>query len=798
VTPPTERARSILVGSPPFVGARITRVEDERLLRGEGRFVADQRLPGAAECVIVRSQVAHATIRSIDIEAARAAPGVIAVVTSDALAEVGSMPHFHTWAPEVPRFPLATGRVRYVGQPLAAVVAEDRYLGEDAAELVLADLEELPPVASMEQALGEDPPLVYDGWEHNVMVDLNGRDPEVTRLLASHTVVRGRFTMPRHFAVPMETRCVAAEHRAGRFTIWTTSQIPHIARTTIAATLGVPERDVRVIAPDIGGGFGGKAGVYPEEVLVPWLARSLGRPVRFVEDRAEHMVASAHARENVHEVEAAVDEEGRILAIRVDLMYDVGTQQIFPLTVTPSMTGWAVMTGGYRIEHADARIRNVVTTKTPAGAYRGFGVGEAMFAMERMVDLSAKAVGVDPAEARRKMLLRPEELPWTTPTGVRLDTGSHLAAFDRCVELTTAAGQRARERFGDAPPIRIGTGYASYVEPTVPTWFGTTGRWTAYDSARVTVDPGGGISVAVGVQTMGQGVETLVATVTAGMLGVDVEDVRVVRGDTDLAPYGLGSWGSRTAAVAAGAIEIAATEVRDKAMRIAAHLLEADPEDLVSEKGRIHVRGSESGVTWTDVGRTASVRVVDMPQGEVPGLEATATYDPPFIDHEPDERGWMNACSTYANASHGAVVKVDVETGQVEILDYLVVHDCGTVINPAIVEGQVHGAVAQGIGGALYETMPYTDEGQPLATTFMDYLVPTAAEIPSMTLDHFESPAEGTPFGVKGIGEGGIVGPAAAIGNAVSDALSDLGVELHETPFGPASIRRAIREATGG
>jgi carbon-monoxide dehydrogenase large subunit len=781
----------------PFVGARITRVEDERLLRGEGRYVADQGLAAAAECVIVRSQVAHATIRGVDVDAARAAPGVIAVVTGDDLPEIGSMPHFHTWAPEVPRFPLATGRVRYVGQPIAAVVAEDRYVGEDAAELVVADLEERPPVASMEQALREDAPLVYEEWGHNLMVDLGGEDPQVTRLLEAHTVVRGRFAMPRHFAVPMETRCVAAEHRSGRFTIWSTSQIPHIARTTIAATLGVAERDVRVIAPDIGGGFGGKAGVYPEEVLVPWLARSLGRPVRFVEDRAEHMVASAHARENVHEVEAAVDEDGRILAIRVRLAYDVGTQQIFPLTLTPSMTGWAVMTGGYRIEHADSRIRNVVTNKTPAGAYRGFGVGEAMFAMERMVDLAAKAVGVDPAEARRKMLLRPEDLPWTTPTGVRLDTGSHLAAFDRCVELTTAAGERARERLGDVPTIRIGTGYASYVEPTVPTWFGTTGRWTAYDSARVTVDPGGGITVAVGVQTMGQGVETLVATVAAGMLGVGLEDVRVVRGDTDLAPYGLGSWGSRTAAVAAGAILVAATEVRDKAMRIAAHLLEADPNDLVSEKGRIHVRGSdEAGVTWADVGRTASVRAVDMPPGEDPGLGATASYDPPFIDHEPDDEGRMNACSTYANASHGAVVKLDVETGEIEIVDYVVVHDCGTVINPAIVEGQVHGAVAQGIGGALYEAMPYSDDGQPLATTFMDYLVPTASEIPSMTLDHFETPAEGTPLGVKGIGEGGIVGPAAAIGNAVSDALADLGVELTETPFSPVSVRRAIREAT--
>jgi aerobic carbon-monoxide dehydrogenase large subunit len=786
-----------LVERPAFVGARVPRVEDDRLLRGEGRFVADLALPGMAECVFVRSPLAHARIRSVGLEEARSAPGVLAAVSIDDLENVSPFPHFHTWAPAVPRHLLAKDRVRYVGQPVVAIVAEDRYLAEDAAELVALDLEELPPISSMDAALADGAPLVYDEWGHNRMVDIGGDDPEVSRLLGTHTVVRGSFSMPRHFSVPMETRGVASRFAGGRFAIWSTSQIPHIARTTLAAVLGVSEADVRVIAPDIGGGFGGKAAVYAEEALVPWLARSLGRPVRFIEDRAEHMVASSHARENVHEVEAAVDADGAIVAIRARITYDVGTQQIFPLTLTPSLTGWGVMTGAYRIEHADCRIVNVVTTKTPTGSYRGFGVGEAMFAMERIVDEAARAVGADPVEARRKMLLRPDDLPWTTPSGARIDSGSHLAAFDRCVELTHAALERAR-RADVQPQIRLGAGFATYIEPTVPTWFGTTGHWAAGDSASVSVDPTGGVTVAVGVQAMGQGAETMVATVAAGELGVPIEAVRVVRGDTDLSPYGLGAWGSRTAAVASGAVVKAAREVRDKAVRIAAHLLEADPSDLVVGDEAIHVRGSVgSSVRWEDVGRTAHVRVVDMPPGEEPGLEATATYDPPFIEHVPDERGRMNACATYANASHGAVVAVDVETGEVRIVDYVVVHDCGTVINPSIVEGQVHGAVAQGIGGALYEAMPYSEDAQPLATTFMDYLVPTATEIPKMTLEHIETPAEGTPFGVKGIGEGGVVGPAPAIANAVRDALDAAGVRMDTTPFGPPAIRRLLREAEG-
>jgi carbon-monoxide dehydrogenase large subunit len=794
-------ASVIFTERPAFVGTRIPRVEDDRLLTGRGRFVADVSLPGCLEVAIVRSQLAHARIVSVGTDGARALPGVVAVFTADDLDGVVPFPHFHTWAREVPRFPLAHGRVRSVGSAVAVVVAMDRYVAEDAVELIELDLEELPVAATIESAMADDAPRLYEDWPDNRIAEAATSDPSVAEIFARPGVriVRGRYSMPRAFAVPMETRGAAAEHRAGRLTLWTSSQIPHIARTTLAAVLAMPESDIRVVAPDIGGGFGGKAAVYPEEALVGWLAMRLGRPVRWIEDRAEHMVASAHARENVHEIEAAVAEEGTILALRARIAYDVGTQQTFPLTLTPSFTGWAIMTAAYRIPHIEATITNVVTNKTPAGAYRGFGVGEAIFAMERFVDRAARSVGADPVEVRRKMLIGQEDLPMVTPTGVRIDSGSHRESFERAVELGRAALERARERVAGDPSFRVGLGVVPYVDPTVPTWFGTTGHWTAYDSASLRVDPDGTVTAAVGVMTMGQGVETMVATVVAGALGVPLESVRVVRGDTDHSPYGLGSWGSRTTAVSSGAILRAAEVIREKTLKIAGQLLEAAPEDLVIGDGRVHVRGSDAPwASFADIATTATVRTIDLPPGMAPGLEASATYDPPGIDHYPDERGRMNACSTYANAAHAAVVEVDLETGQVEILDYVVVHDCGTVINPMIVEGQAHGAVAQGIGAALYEEMPYDENAQPLATSFMDYLIPSATEIPAMTVDHFETPAPETPFGVKGVGEGGIVGPPAAIAGAVSDALQEFGVDVVDLPITPPKVRRWIAEARSG
>ncbi len=784
-----------LASRPTFVGVHGARLEDDRLLSGTGRYVADVKLQNVAEVTFVRSQVAHAQIREVRLDAARRVDGVLAAVAAADLNGVSPFPDFIKHARPVRAFPLFEGRVRYVGAPIAAVVAEDRYRAEDGAELVEVDYDELPVIASIEAALAPDARLLFDDWPDNRMVDVRRSNPDVDRELDSGRVVRASHRSHRHTGVPLETRGVVAEFNDGRLTVWTSTQNPHIERTTLSYVLGVPERNIRVIAPDVGGGFGSKTHVYPEDAVVAWLAMRLKRPVRWIEDRLEHMVSACHAREQVHEMEAAVADDGTISALRCRIVCDVGSGEIFPPGVNTSFVSSSVFTGPYRIPVADVSVSSVVTNKTPSGAYRGFGIPEMCFALERLVDKTARSAGADPVEVRRKMLLRPEDLPYTLPSGARIDSGSHLEAFERAVELAQAALERARARFAGDPDIRVGVGYATYVEGVAPTYFGTTGHWTSHDACTLRVEPDGGVVVSVGVSTAGQGLRTMVATLAADALGVPMEDVTVVMGDTDLCPYGLGGWGSRSTVIGGGAILKAAGQVRERVLRIAAHLLEAAPEDLLLEDGRVHIAGTERGVSLAEVSTVAQIRTADLPPGVEPGLDVTATYDPPGLEHRPDESGRMNGAATYTNATHAAVVKVDVQTGVVEILDYIVAHDCGTLINPDIVDGQVHGGVAQGIGGALYENLVYGPDGQPLASSFMDYLLPSATEVPQMVIEHFESPAPEMPLGVKGAGEAGTIGPPAALANAVSSALEEFEVDITETPITPAAVRRLIRDA---
>jgi len=647
----------------------------------------------------------------------------------------------------------------------------------------------------MEAAMAPDAPRLFEEWPDNLMVDVGPRNPDVERLLSTSRVVRGRFAIQRHAAVPIETRASLAEYRMGSLTMWTTAQSPHITRTTLSYVLPIPERNIRVIAPDVGGAFGCKCHVYPEEVLVCWLAKRLERPVRWTEDRGEHMTSTAHSRDHVIEVEAALGDDGTFTAIRTRIVQDVGSGELFFPGHNPSFVASGHMTGPYRIAHAESRVTCVVTNKTPSGAFRGFGIPEAVFAVERMVEKAAKETGTDPVELRRKMLVRPEDLPYVTATGGVLDSGSFVESFERAVELGRKAEQRARSS-EQGVGARIGVGYAAYIEGTAPTYFGTTGHWTSHDACTIRVEPDGGVVVSVGVTTTGQGTTTMVATLAADALGIPRDDVKVQIGDTDLCPYGLGGWGSRSTVIGGGAVLKAAAIVREKALRIAGHVLEAAPEDLVIDDGLIHVRGStRPSVTMADVGRTAWVRTVDLPPDIEPGLEAAATYDPPGLEHFPDELGRMNGAATWANATHAAVVRVGLDDGRVDLLEYAVVHDCGPLINPQIVEGQVVGGVAQGIGGTLLEHLVYSEEGQPIATTFMDYLIPTASEIPPLQVEHLESPSPSMPLGVKGAGEGGIIGPPAAIANAVGNALAEFGIEIDTMPITPASIRAALRAA---
>ncbi|MDI2027844.1 xanthine dehydrogenase family protein molybdopterin-binding subunit [Saccharopolyspora sp. TS4A08] len=777
-------------GSPTLLGASTRRIEDDRLLTGRARFIADVVLPGMVEVAFVRSDVPHARVRGIDTGAAAESPGVHAVF-GGAEVDLAAVPDRMPWVRPVGHVPLARDRVRYVGCPLAVVVADDRYLAEDAAELVEADLEPLPVVGTADQALADDAPLLYPEWGDNLLLSVEPDTAQVDAAFAELRTVSGTYEIRRHSAVPLEGRGVVAEYRDGRLTVWTSTQAAFVVRGMLSAVLGLPERDIRVITPDVGGGFGQKNEIYPEEYLIPWLAMRLRRPVRWIEDRHEHLVAATHARDTTIRLSAAVREDGTIAALRGRVRTDLGSGEIFPAGYGPSLVAVGSLCGPYRIPQQAIAVQGVVTNKTPTGGYRGFGGPEGTFAIERLVDRIAREVGVDRLELRRRMILDPQDLPYETAAGARLRSGTHREAFERAVVL----GERmlAEERTNAGAAALLGVGYATYVEGVASTTFSITGTWSSQDSADVRFDADGGVTVAVGVSAMGQGAHTTVATLVAEALTIPIEQVRVVMGDTDTAPFGLGSWASRGALVAGGAIERAAEVLRRKGTDIAAHLLEAAPEDLELTGGRFQVRGSPgSAVPWSRVAQSALNRTFELPPGVDPGLEARAVYEPPGLDHVPRPDGKMNAAAGYTNATHAAVVRVDAETGVVEVLRYAVVHDCGRVINPLTLAGQIHGGVAQGIGGALHEHLPYED-GQPLATSFAEYLLPGTGEVPEMVVEELGGPAPETPFGVKGAGEAGIIGAPAAIAGAVEHALGVSGVDV--TPLTPSVVRGLVEGA---
>ena len=779
-----------LADRPLFVGAHVTRAEDDRLLQGRGRFVADISLPGMAEAAFVRSPFAHANITRIDLEAARSMPGVHGVFSAADLDDVAPFPDTNRFVRPVAFFPLARKRVRYVGSPIAVVVAENRYLAEDAAQAVIVDYDPLPPIVSIEAALA-DPGSLFEDWEDNRVLEIQVKDPDMDALFEEHRVVKGRYKIHRHTGVPIETRGCVGRFEDGRITLWSATQSPHYLRTILSRMLAMEERDIRVVAPDVGGGFGVKSHMYPEDALIPWLAVKLRKPVRWLEDRVEHFVSTNHAREHVIDIEGAFSEDGRILAIRTQIFGDVGSGEIWFPGTGPSVVAAGVMTGPYRVERTQASVTCLVTNKTPAGAYRGYGQPEGVFALERLVDKAAKELEIDPVEMRRRNLLRPEDLPFTTYSGYVLDSGSFMDAFDQTVSSASAAYASAIERYQDDASVRIGIGYASYWEGTSPSGFLNTGLWGAHESATIRMEPDGGAVVSVGVTTTGQGVETMVATLTADALGIPIEHVRVQMGDTDTCPQGQGGWGSRSTVMGGGAILMAAGRIRDKMLAIASHLLEADASDLRIGGGQIEVAGSDSGVSIREVAEIATVRTHALPAGVEPGLDATAVYLA-NTDHWPDKFGKFNPCPTYANASHAAIVKVDIYTGGVEVIKYVATHDSGPLVNPDIVTGQVEGGIAQGVGGALLEHLVYNEEGQLQSANLMDYLLPTATDVPEMLVHHRESPSPNTPLGLKGAGEGGVIGGMAAIGNAVANALAEFDVDVTEMPLSPPVVLSLI------
>ncbi|HWT23039.1 MAG TPA: xanthine dehydrogenase family protein molybdopterin-binding subunit [Solirubrobacteraceae bacterium] len=774
-----------------WVGRSIPAVEHRRHLTGDGAFVDDLQRPHLRHLAFVRSPHPAARIAAVDAEAARAVPGVEAVLVAGDLGDVAPLIPALARDDFVPvEMPLlARDRVRHAGEPVAMVVATSPHAAEDGAERVRVDYEEEPAVASLEAAIAGDAPCVHDDAPGNLLLDVQFADDDVgpdfdrAAAVVEATIRTGRVT-----AAPMEGRACLAEwdRREDRALLYTSTQVPHIVRTAVAGILELPERRLRVIAPDVGGGFGQKCVIAREEALTLIAARAVGRPVKWVEDRQENLTAGYQGHDQRYEVRAAFDADGRILALDADILCDVGAYSNHPFTcgVEPLMAA-TEMFAAYRGGRYRARARAVATHKPPMAPYRGVSRPQIVVVLERLLQKAARALDLDPVEIRRRNLIPDDGFPHETPTGLAIDRGSYRESLDRCAAMLGYADFAERRRAARESGRLLGIGFSCFAERT---GYGSQAfsqrkmtMTPGYETAWVRMDPGAGVTVAIGTSGHGQQHRTTLAQIAADALGVEPGRIEVVQGDTDATPYGWGTFASRSTVVGGGSTKRAATALGERLKRIGAHMLEAAPEDLELRNGAVVVRGSpDHAVALEDIARLAHLEVHKLPGDIEPGLDAQASFDPP---------------GTFSNATHGAIVEIDPETGRVSVERYAVVEDCGVMINPAIVEGQVRGGVAQGIAAALYEEVLHAEDGQPQSTSFMDYLVPTAAEIPRIEIDHLETPSEFSETGAKGMGEGGTMGAPGCIATAVADAVAHLGIEIDTLPITPERLQRALRSA---
>ena len=739
--------------SPRYVGKPVPRVEDRRFVTGNGVFVDDLRLPGMLYAAFVRSRVAHARIRSIETSKAEKLNGVVAVLTAkDVDRLVG--PVATDGGKEVPRAkPLASGKVRYYGEPVAMVIAEDRYLAYDAAELVEVEYERLEPVTDVEEALREGAPLVHEELGSNVAFTYRKAGGDVEEAFGAADVVRKyRFRIQRLAAVPMETRGVVAEYEkaTGRLVVHATHQFPHDLRRWTAEALGIPLSDVRVVVHDVGGAFGSKITHYPEDVLVPLAAKLLGKPVKWIESRSESLTSSTQGRGIVADVEVAAKSNGRLLGARLRVLGDVGAY-LFYLTKGPFTNVLNMFPGAYKLKGIEGEVIGVYTNKVPAGPYRGAGRPEASYLIERTVERLARELGIDPAELRAINFVRKDEFPYRTVTGQTYDSGDYEAALRKALDLLGYKQMRGLKERARAEGKLVGIGLSAYVEVCN----------FASQSAKVKVDEDGKVTVYTSTMPHGQGEQTAFAQLVADFFGIGMEDVRVFYGDTDLAPEGGGTAGSWTLTSGGAAILAACERVKEKMVRVAANLLEANPDDVVMEGGRFYVRGHEERALEFREVAAAAYDEDALPEDIEPGLEAYAFHSPKL---------------TYPFGAHAVVVEVDPETFQVRILKAVMVDDCGNVVNPLLVEGQLIGGAVQALGQALYEEVVYDNEGQLVTATLTDYLIPTAVEVPRLELDRTVTPAP-NPLGTKGVGEAATIGFAQAVMNAIEDALWPLRID---------------------
>jgi carbon-monoxide dehydrogenase large subunit len=777
-----------------FIGRSIKPDKSSRFLTGDGVYVADIQLPNMLHAALLRSVHAHARIRAIDATHALGLDSIVGVWTGqDIQSRIAAFPesfeiHPARWLEGVrpvlkgPRpTALAQGKVHYVGEPVAAAVAENRQRAEDAVDEIVVHYEILPAVVDPEKALEPGATLVHEDFEDNVVFSFQVRKGNIDHAMgnAPHTL-RDRFRHHRYCAAPLECRGVVAwlEPKTNILTVWSSTQMPHLVRRQIAAQLQLPEDRVRVIAPDIGGGFGPKVFVYPEEILIPFLALQLGRPVKWIEDRKEHFISTAHGRDQVHDVEIGFDDAGRILGLRDRFLLDNGAYN--PMGLTDAYNTAAHLQGPYKIPTLSISGTCVSTNKVPNAPYRGAGRPEAVFVMERLIDRIAAHLALDPAEARRRNFVEPEEMPYEAGIlyrdgePIRYDSGDYPQTLARALDAAdyqalrqTQLEERRRGRY-------LGIGIGCYVEGT---------GVGSFEGAKVRIDSSGRLVIATGATGHGQGHETIFAQIAADLWGLNLDEVSLVEGDTSSIEFGCGTFGSRSTVNVGAALVEASERLKEKVLQLAAHLLEANRDDLEIGGGKVFVRGlAQRSVSFRELARAAVPGWASkLPPGLTPGLEETFYFVPATV--------------TWANAAHVAVIEVDTQTGAIKLLDYVVAHDAGKLINPLLVDGQIHGGVAQGIGAALYEEIAYDHNGQLLTGNFMDYLLPGALEVPRIKTVHLESLSPRNPLGIKGLGEGGAIAPPAAIANALADALSPFAAQVDEIPLTPNRVLQLVARA---
>lgn len=762
------------------------RKEDARHLYGHATFIADMRMPGVQDIAFVRSPRAHAEVRAvIKPKGAERHVFTLADIGPLNILEAGPELAAHRHSP----YPaLADNRVRYVGQPIAACLAPTRARAEDIADKVELELDELPAVVDCVAAMQVSSPRVFDHWPDNAYITSTVHEGDPAIAAGAVVKLRRQFRMNRQATVSLECRGVLAhwDHRNDELVVHLSTQGGHVVRIGMAQALGLPEHKVRIIAPDVGGGFGGKNRIMPEDIAVAAIALKVGHPVRWIEDRREHLLASVHARDHTYDLTISADKDGKLLAVEGEVYIDAGAYSLWPTgSFMEASMASRNLTGPYRIGHLNLKTYTVATNKAPMGPYRGVARPGACFAIERLVDEVARHLGREPYTLRRQNIVTAQELPYQTVGGMRLDTGDYVAALDTACEMVNLRAIRARQEKGEADGRAIGVGFAFYTEQSghgITEWVKRRSRVApGYESASVRMQPDGSVIIHVGTQNHGQGHETTFAQIAAQELKIDPSLISIRYGDTAVGPFGFGTFGSRSIVFGGGAVAKGSRMLAEKIQRIGAHFLQTDIANTRIEKGAVH--GPNGSVSLAEIAYAANVRQEHLPAGMEPLLDVTATY-------EPTETGGV-----FAYGAHAVVVAVEPDTGVVEILDYAVAEDCGTMINPMIVDGQVQGGIAQGIGTALYEEIPYDEAGQPLATSFGDYMVPCAPEIPTVRLAHLVHPALATEYGVKGLGEGGAIAPPAAIANAVADAFHDIGASFNETPLTPRRVSEAVERA---